>query len=391
MNRLGVFFVGSIDEPTGAGAVVRSFKGGNDIFAQNDIILDGVYSFDRVKQGQDPIGVKNKSCFFKNAIQRFGKWILEKTPKGCGVIVDKLYFSKGERIVSVFHEEASKCDILIFHDIFTFNAYINGSHWNGKQKLILILHTNGEVFRMLRIYYPKIVGSLYDKKLQHIEDRCLGVASRIVFVSQLSAALFKTHYPCYADKVSVVYNGIESVHYKDPLFDGKLRIVTTGTVNARKNQVLLIKALGKIAGKMDVVLTVIGSGDKLIDCKKMARELKVDRLIDFMGTRKDVSDILSRQNLFVMTSLDEGLPISAIEALRAKLPVILTDVGGNKELIRDNGYLIKPCLDDLVECLCDFNLDVERQKEMSLKSYQLFEERFTVERMIENYSQIIRK
>ena len=92
-----------------------------------------------------------------------------------------------------------------------------------------------------------------------------------------------------------------------------------------------------------------------------------------------------------MSSLDEGLPISAIEAMKAKLPLILTDVGGCRELINGNGFLIKPELNELSNAIIEFGKDVERQKEMSKVSYQLFQQKYTLEKMLEGYGKLIKE
>lgn len=245
---------------------------------------------------------------------------------------------------------------------------------------------------MMRIDYPHIVGTKYDRKYAEIEIICLDRASKIVFVSQLSANNFIANYPQYRDKVEVVYNGIKPSGVQNgPVFDGEIRAVTVGTVNARKNQALLVEAIGKLKNKVDIHLTVVGGGDQLELCKMKAQQMGISDIVSFLGSRSDVEDILLSQNLFVMTSLDEGLPIAAIEALKAKLPVILTDVGGNKELIEDNGYLITPKLADVIAAIEDFAKDINNQKIKSTNSYTLFQNRFVQNKMIEGYSRIVKE
>ena len=93
----------------------------------------------------------------------------------------------------------------------------------------------------------------------------------------------------------------------------------------------------------------------------------------------------------ILSSFSEGLPIAAIEALRAKLPVVLTDVGGCRELIENNGYLVQPNIEEITDAVVDFGRDVEKQKRMSEASYRLFKEKFTVDAMIKGHSEIIRE
>ena len=123
----------------------------------------------------------------------------------------------------------------------------------------------------------------------------------------------------------------------------------------------------------------------------LAVKLGIEKYINFVGARKDVDVLLKDANLFVMSSLDEGLPISAIEALRAKLPLILTNVGGNKELIRNNGYLVTATLDDMTTAIEKFASNTEEQSRMSENSYQYYIDRFSVENMISDYCGIFRQ
>ena len=159
----------------------------------------------------------------------------------------------------------------------------------------------------------------------------------------------------------------------------------------KKNQIAIIKSLKRIRNSIDASLTVVGGGTALNDCKQCAKSLNVEQWVNFLGPCDDVSGQLTKCNLFVMSSLDEGLPISAIEAMKAKLPLILTDVGGCRELINGNGFLIKPELNELSNAIIEFGKDVERQKEMSKVSYQLFQQKFTLEKMLESYGKLIKE
>lgn len=152
-----------------------------------------------------------------------------------------------------------------------------------------------------------------------------------------------------------------------------------------------IDCLKKIRKHCDATLTVIGGGPFLEECKQRAEELNVSQWVSFLGSIDDVTNEFTKCNLFVMSSLAEGLPISGIEALRAKLPVVLTDVGGCRELVEDNGYLVHPNIDEITDAVIDFGKDVEKQKKMSEASYRLFKEKFTVDAMIKGYSEIIRE
>lgn len=386
--KIGVFFYGSRNELTGAGAVFRSFLENESIFQRFGI--DSVVVYDEYSGRSSVSKVKSRFLYVKNIISFF----LSCTVYGTFKLIDSLYASKGRKVIYRYiSSEKQDEDVMIFHDVFTCIAYLDVCKIKGvtPNRFFLILHTNGEIFKMLRIYYPKFKGSKYEKSMEQKVSLCFEHAERIIFVAKIAEENFRINYPKYASKTIVVYNGIAQtdINYS-PVFDGKVRMVTTGTVNARKNQKMIIECMGRLKNP-DFYLTVIGGGNLLNYCKELASQYGITDHIEFLGPRRDVALLLAKSNVFVMSSLDEGLPISAIEAMRAKLPLILTDVGGNKELIDGNGYLISPNIEDLCIAIEKFAKDTNNQLYMSNKSLELFLQNFTVNRMIEEYCKVIKK
>ncbi len=114
-------------------------------------------------------------------------------------------------------------------------------------------------------------------------------------------------------------------------------------------------------------------------------ELKLEENIILVGFREDIGDVMSSFDVFLSTSLYEGMPYSLIEALRAKLPIIATNVVGNNEIVENgiNGYLF-PCKDSDMGAskilkLIEDNKELENMKS---SSYLLFKDKFTIENMI---------
>ncbi len=76
----------------------------------------------------------------------------------------------------------------------------------------------------------------------------------------------------------------------------------------------------------------------------MAERLKIGDSIDFLGWRKDVADVLRAADVVVLPSLEEGLPLSVLEAMACGVPVVATNVNGTPEAVVDGktGFLIEP-------------------------------------------------
>lgn len=386
--KVGIFFFGSLYERTGAGKVVKSFADNHNLFKKNNIETK-VYDLSSQKSA-----VPSKSSKLKKIKGKF-RDLIAKTKFGAKYCIENLYFHKGDKVIRQYLNLCIKDDVLVFHEIFTCWAYIDNCEKNNvdPQKYILVLHTNGEIFKMLKIYFPKLCNTNYENEIEKRALKCLDNAGFIVFVSNKSEQHFNCIYNNkYKHKTRVVYNGISALPISNfPSFDGEIRIVTVGTVNARKNQILQLDCISELIPTLKVKLTIVGDGEKLDECKKKAKELGIDDYVRFLGARDDIPQILSESNLFLMSSYDEGLPISAIEAMRSKLPLILTDVGGNRELIDGNGILVEPQKESIVKALKTISEDNELQLAMSNRSYDLYLTKFSVGSMIDSYSDLIKE
>ncbi|WP_226667484.1 glycosyltransferase family 4 protein [Metabacillus litoralis] len=115
--------------------------------------------------------------------------------------------------------------------------------------------------------------------------------------------------------------------------------------NKNKNQKLLIKSLAKIKETVpNAKLLLAGEGVLQNSCRKLAIELGVENMVDFLGYRTDIVDILPMCDIAVASSLREGLPVNIMEAMACGLPVVATRNRGHNELIVDqyNGWTIDP-------------------------------------------------
>ena len=400
--KVTVLYLGSIFERNGVAKVVKVFADKADSLKQLSGHEVNVVDSKTPKISQS--GNRNKKdsfisrlkkmivCILGDEIrQRYRNSYLSQKKQ-----VELIFWGGGNRIIEKykslglhFYDKA-----FIFHETFTCWAYIKTCLKENMPigKYILVLHSNGEPYKMLLYNYPALKGTSYMKEINKRHEECLKYASIIVFVSEFSAKTFKNLYPDYSDIVRVVPNGIsKEINPSEPVFDGNLRIITVGTVCRRKNQITLIECLKDIRKKVDAVLTIVGGGPELDNCKQCAKDLGIEQWIKFLGPRDDIPELLAKSNLFVLPSLDEGLPISAIEAMRAKMPLVLTDVGGCRELIKGNGFLVNPTKEDITNAIIEYGKNVEKQKEMSKASYDYFNQHYTVDSMVEGYANLIKE
>ena len=102
----------------------------------------------------------------------------------------------------------------------------------------------------------------------------------------------------------------------------------------------VFKKAGKRASGVKFML--IGDGILRKQIEGLISEFNLDKCVILTGWRRDIPRILSAMDIFVLTSLWEGLPISVLEAMAACLPVVATDTGGISEVVIEGktGFLV---------------------------------------------------
>ena len=132
--------------------------------------------------------------------------------------------------------------------------------------------------------------------------------------------------------------------------------------------------------------TFIGDGPELNRCIDLVEEYKLSSRITFLGFLDDARLLLPSYDVFVLSSLSEGLPVSIIEALCCGLPVVASDVGGVSELVESsvNGFLFRPGIaPDLSKALSSFILNPGLVHSFGFSSRKLYVDNFSSNTMCE--------
>jgi len=118
-------------------------------------------------------------------------------------------------------------------------------------------------------------------------------------------------------------------------------IITVGELNANKNHIQVLEALSKL-NKTNFHYLIVGNGEDEQKLQKAVNELLLRDKVSFLGFRRDVPELLTASDVFILTSRREGLPKAVMEAMAVGLPIIATDVRGNRDLVKsgENGYLV---------------------------------------------------
>lgn len=141
------------------------------------------------------------------------------------------------------------------------------------------------------------------------------------------------------DRFEVLYNGVDVERFQrdqtrgGPRDTGGLLIGSVGRLAAVKNYALLLHAIARLPEARSCRLVLIGEGPERAALTQLAAQLGLERRVEFSGHRDDVPQLLQGLDIFVLPSLSEGMSNTLLEAMAAGLPVVASDVGGNRELI----------------------------------------------------------
>lgn len=125
----------------------------------------------------------------------------------------------------------------------------------------------------------------------------------------------------------------------------KTTLIFVGRLDAVKGVDVLIRAVSILNNSQDnLQLLIVGDGPKREELQALTHKLMVSENIIFLGTRRDITPLLSYADIKVMPSYWEGLGIAAIEAMASGIPVIASNVEGLNEVIRHKvtGILVPP-------------------------------------------------
>ena len=223
------------------------------------------------------------------------------------------------------------------------------------------------------------------------------LGARIICVSESDRQLALSRRVGTSEKLVTVRYGIPPQSDQAQPATSPPRLIMVARFNEQKDQATLLHALSLLErdGKeRDFHVDLVGSGPDFSKLQTLARELNLLNRVSFLGDRHDVPQLLTGSQVFILSTHYEGLPISIMEAMRAGLPVVATDVSGIKEEVehQQTGFLT-PHLDApaLARALDALIQDAPRRKAMGLAARQKFEQEFTRDRMLRQIEELYRE
>ncbi|UKS67317.1 glycosyltransferase family 4 protein [Rossellomorea marisflavi] len=163
-------------------------------------------------------------------------------------------------------------------------------------------------------------------------------------------------------------------------------LIFSGRVIYLKGITFLLEALSQVElGRQDWECLIVGDGDYLPAAKALAKRLRLNDRVSFLGHQQNMEDILAQGDLLIQPSLQDTQPLSVVEGQFAGLPAIVSDAAGLPEMIQDglNGLIVPTgdakSLQNAIEALLN---DDDRRCRMGQAAIAWANERWTLDAMV---------
>jgi glycosyltransferase involved in cell wall biosynthesis len=241
------------------------------------------------------------------------------------------YF-RGERI-DIAHSHGYKPSILL--------------HWLGETRrraCIATCHSWYSVHWRLKLY-------------ERLDKRAMRRFAHVVAVSnEIEADLLASGVA--RERVSYVANGLEAqlphhdartaIRRELGMAPDHALILRVGRLARSKGNDVLLRALGRGPMPVPWKLALLGDGEEQTALRVLAEQLGIAVNVAFVGFKSNVADYLAAADVFTIPSLQEGLPMVLLEAMAARCPCVVTDVGAIASVIENerSGLVVPPGLDE---------------------------------------------
>jgi glycosyltransferase involved in cell wall biosynthesis len=250
-------------------------------------------------------------------------------------------------------------------------------------------------------FYPDY-GTLKRKALNPL----LGMfTSQITAISQATKMALIQHENFSDRSIRVIYNG--TADYSNARLDASalkqsfdipresLVLGTISRLEPIKNQKIMIKAFKQIKERFtNCHLLLVGDGDIRRELEQLAESLGLSKSITFTGFQSDPYRFHQIIDIFLLPSYSEGTSMTLLEAMSFSKPCVVTDVGGNPELVSHNVNGLVVTSDDLEEfanALLRLVESRELRQRMGEKGREIYVEKFTVQKMVSAFDQLYRE
>ena len=221
----------------------------------------------------------------------------------------------------------------------------------------------------------------------------------VVAVSQVIAGqLREAGVP--TDKITVIDNGIDLTPFNsaapvlksDLNAKGQLLIGTVGRLVEQKGMNYFLTAAKQLLKEFpNLTFVIVGDGPDLGKLQQMAKELRIENKVRFTGVRYDMANVYASLDVFALASIEEGMPMTLLEAMASRLPVAATAVGAVPQIVipGETGMLVKARdAAEMAQAIAALLRDPALRERLGANGQRKVHERFSSQVMSQNYYQL---
>ena len=325
-----------------------------------------------------------------------------------------------------FENHCTVYDLTTFLDQKYWISFIN--YIIEKNNINLILNTNSEVgygmLPYLKSKYKQIpiidyvhMEEWYNRNGGYSRDSS-GVASVIdktLVCNENSRKVLINHFGRKENEIETVYIGVDEKQFDPDKYNkeelkekynlpkDKYIISYICRISEQKRPFLLLQVIRKMLDeRKDFLFLIVGDGNLLASMKANARKMGLTENIRFWGRTSKTDEIYALSDMTINCSIKEGLALTAYESLAMGVPVVSSDVGGQKELINEKTGVIVPCIqneedifkfdysdEEIDSYVIAINKVLNNLNEYKKECRQRILNGFTIDQMVEKMTNII--
>ena len=241
---------------------------------------------------------------------------------------------------------------------------------------------------------------LFNRALLRSDDRLFGVGQSV-------CDALVAHEGLPQSRVERIYNGVDLGPYRAACGDSALRqavrtelglhndefvILQVARLNSLKDHRTALRTLQRLtANGLSAKLILAGDGEERGQLEAFVAAQQLGPHVRFLGSRRDIPRLMSAADVFLLSSISEGIPLTFIEAMAAGLPVVTTNVGGSAEVVLDGVTgLLAPAQDDaqLARHLETLQFDSLKRRCFGDAGAARATKLFSLDRMLDEYSAV---
>lgn len=216
---------------------------------------------------------------------------------------------------------------------------------------------------------------------------------RFIVVSEADRQIALRYRVASSDQVRVVHNGVSDTELRAvPNALGTPTIAMVARMAAPKDHLLLIRALSQV--RVPFRLLLVGDGPERAEIETAIRSMDLSEHVDLAGISGEVPRLLADAQICALVSKQEGFPLVVLEAMRAGLPVVASDVGGIREAVKHEvtGLLVAVGDEEgLREALVRLLSDARLRRKYGTAGRRAYEACFSAARMVAGTEAVYRE